>query len=178
MGNRYAADEYGVYSAGLRCVCGWWLWYLFVWSIAARWQLVGCAREAGASSAMWSNHYGPHPYVFARSIRSIVGRRPLSNFCSALAPNIDGRGCRLVCETSQCTESRHCGGLDCHFSSCFVLGALHPWAVCNQKPMAVCQRGKVSAYANAGKRRDRRRMEHGIHIGAVLRRLERSHHAP
>ena len=42
--------------------------------------LVGVQREARASSAVGSDPSGPHPYVFAGGLCSIMGLRPLSNF--------------------------------------------------------------------------------------------------
>ena len=71
MGNRYPANEHGIYSASLYCVYGCWLRGLVVLAVTARRLLVGDTREASASSAVWSDHSGPDPYVSARGLCSI-----------------------------------------------------------------------------------------------------------
>jgi hypothetical protein len=169
MGDRYPADKYGISSASLCGVYGCWLYRLFVWSVAARRQLVGRAREAGAPSAMWGHYSGSNSYVFARGLGSIVGLRALSNFCSAVAPDLNGRGYRLVCQTHPNIESRHCDSLGRHGLSFVMLDALHPWAVCDQKAIAVFPSGKVSACTNAEKRCYCRGLGHRVHTEAVLR---------
>src|SRR5206468_5893395 len=112
----------------------------------------GSAREAGASSPMWGSHSSSYSHVFARSLCSTVGLRSLSNFFSAVAPNLDGRRYRLACETLPHIESRHCGSLGRHLLSCVMLDALHSWVACDQKAISIFPSGKVSPWANGEKR--------------------------
>src|SRR6266516_8155107 len=98
MGNRHPANEHGIPSAGVYLVCRCWLFRLFVRSVAARRQLVSCAREAWASPAVWSDYSGSYSYVFAGSLCSIVDLRPLFSFFSSLTFNLNGGRNRLACK--------------------------------------------------------------------------------
>ena len=169
MGNRYPANEHGIYSASLYCVYGCWLRGLVVLAVTARRLLVGDTREASASSAVWSDHSGPYPYVPAGGLCSSCGLRPLSNFFSALASDLNGRGHRLACKTRLDAERRRCRSLGSDGTNCFRLDTLGSRAVSRQERMAVCPSGQVSAHANAEKRRDRRGMEHWVLTLAILR---------
>src|SRR4029077_5569239 len=171
MGDRYPANKHGIYSAGLYCVYGCWLRGLVVLAVIARRLLVGGKKEARASSAVGSDHSGPYPYVFAGSLCSIMGLRPLSNFFSSLAPDLNSGGHRLGRNTRVGGERRHCRSLGSDGNSCFRLDALGSRAVSRQEGMAVCPGGHVSAHTNVEKRRDRHGTEHWAFTLAILRQL-------
>src|SRR6267378_2572264 len=96
MGDRHPTNEHGIYSASLYCVYGCWLRGLVVLAVTARRLLVGSKREASASSAVGRDHSGPYPYVFAGGLCSIMGLRPLSNFFSPLALDLNSGGIYLL----------------------------------------------------------------------------------
>ena len=121
MGDRHPTNEHGIYSASLYCVYGCWLRGLVVRAVTARRLLVGGKREASASSAVGSDHSGPYPYVFAGSLCSIMGLRPLSNFFSSLAPDLDSGGHRLARNTRLDRRGSRGGSLGSDGNSCFRL---------------------------------------------------------
>ena len=158
-----------IYSTSLYYVYGCWLRGLVVLAVTARRLLVGGKREASATSAVGSDHSGPYPYVFAGGLCSIMGLRPLSNFFSSLALDLNSGGHRLARNTRLDGERRRCRSLGSDGNSCFRLDALGSRAVSRQGRMAVCPGGHVSAHADAEKRRDRRGTEHWVFTLAILR---------
>ena len=160
------------------CVYGCWLCRLVVLAVTARRLLVGGTREASASSAVWSDHSGPYPYVFAREslfhtwayARYLIFSLPL--LLILMAEGIDWLARHVWMRKGAAVVA---WGLTAIIV--FVLGTLGSRAVSRQETMAVCPRSQVSAYANAEKRCDRRGMEHWVHTLAVLRTPRRSHYA-
>src|SRR5262245_57177272 len=134
MGDRYPANEHGIYSTSLYYLYGCWLRSLIVRAVTARRLLVGGTREAIASCAVCSNHSASDSYVFARSLGPHPRVRPLSNLLSPLASNPDGSGDRLACKKCLATRDRHCS-LGPHGAHCCVLDALGTRAVSRQETM-------------------------------------------
>jgi len=91
MGDRHPTNEHGIYSASLYCVMG--VGYAALLSLllllAGSWSAV---REKRALLLLWGGIILAYPYVFAGGLCSIMGLRPLSNFFSPLALDLNSGG--------------------------------------------------------------------------------------
>ena len=178
MGNRYPANKHGISSAGLYHVHGCWLrapCCPLLLLLAGCWS--ACAREASASSAVWSDHSGPDPYVFAgvsvhtsAYARYLISSLPL--LLILIAEGIDWLARHVRMRRGAAVAA---WGLTALIVLCWT--PYRPAQFLVQETMAVCPGGQVSAYAYAEKRCHCCGMGRRIHIGAVLRRCRRSYHA-
>src|SRR5207253_10797006 len=136
MGNDYPANQYGLSSIGLHYVYGRWLRWRFVGFPLARRLLVCYPGKASASSALYSDFSSSDCYVLAGRLYQNIGLRPLFNFFSPPASNLDGGGNRLACEVCTDTKNSYDRGMGLGDNPCYVLEAIHRYGVSRQETMA------------------------------------------